>query len=317
MTNDLQTKLAQRKFKRGIEAPKEQIILQIQSKTIGCLNSFVVFSGLPKQGKSLFVTSAIASAFTSWDIFQMKLTFPEGRKRICYVDTESSDYDYYKMLERIRKQINDDKLPENFDSFLFREDSPKDIQDMIEIYLSQNPDCSILVIDGILDLIADFNNVEQSFYLVQWLKRITKKHDLLIICVLHLGKKDQHSIGHIGSYLDRKAQSVLRIEKNKEQKTIDLTSQFLRSTDEISPISIQFNTDHWQQVFQQQESILIFGYEKKQLQNRILPAERTYTEIVEYMSEFTGKGVTTCKKIVKQWIQEGDILKIGEKYKLK
>ena len=28
---------------------------------------------------------------------------------------------------------------------------------MIEIYLKENPDCSILVLDGILDLISDFN----------------------------------------------------------------------------------------------------------------------------------------------------------------
>jgi len=320
-TNDqLTERLQSRKFRQNYAPPTEDIIFQIQGKNIGTLQSFVVFSGLPKQGKSLFITSAIASAFTTWDIFGMKINFPADRKRLCYIDTESSDFDYYRVLERIKIQMIEDQMPYNFDSFLFREDAPKDIMQMIEIYLQQNPDCSILVLDGILDLISDFNNVEQSFYLVQWLKKITKKNNLLILCVLHLGKKDQNSIGHIGSYLDRKAQSVLKIEKNKEQRTIDMTSVFLRSTDEIEPISIQFQQDRWVQIktdTKETNDQMVFGMEKAQLLFRILPEPRTYSEILSFLCEFSGKGLTTCKKILRQWIQQGDIYKEGEKYKRK
>lgn len=319
MTNDLNEKLQQRKFRQNYAPPAENVVFTIQGKNIGTLQSFVVFSGLPKQGKSLFITSAIASAFTTWDIFGMKINLPRNRKRLCYIDTESSDFDYYRVLERTRQQMVEEHLPHNFDSFLFREDSPKDIMQMIEIYLNQNPDCSVLVLDGILDLIADFNSVEQSFYLIQWMKAITKKHDLLILCVLHLGKKDQNSIGHIGSYLDRKAQSVLRIEKNKEKKTIDLSAVFLRSTDDIDTISIQYQGDGWKHIQQETSTgeALIFGMEKAQLIFRILPDPKTYSEILSYLQEYTGKGQTTCKSIIRKWIQEGDIIKQNEKYKRK
>lgn len=319
MTNDLHEKLNSRKFRNGYKPPEENVIFSIQGKNIGTSQSFVCFQGLPKAGKSTFITSAIASAFTHWDIFGMKINFPKNRKRICYIDTESSDFDYYRVLERIRSQIICDPLPHNFDSFLFREDDPQDIQSMIEIYLDENPDCSVLVIDGILDLIADFNSVEQSFYLVQWLKRITKKHDLLILCVLHLGKKDQNSIGHIGSYLDRKSQSVLKIEKNKEKRTLDLIPTFLRSTDDFDPISIQSNGGQWYQVTDDpvQKGSYIFGMEKISLINKLLPDPKTYKDLIADFSEFTSKGQTTAKKIVKDWINEGSILKIGDQYQKK
>ena len=319
MTNDLHEKLISRRHKANYSPPEENILFSIKGKNIGCLQSFVCFQGLPKQGKSLFITSAIASAFTSWDIFGMKINFPPDRKRLCYIDTESSDYDFYKVLDRVRQQIITDHLPLNFDSYLMREDSPNDIKEMIDLYLQQNTDCSVLVIDGILDLIADFNNVEQSFYLIQWLKKITKIHNLLILCVLHLGKKDQNSIGHIGSYLDRKAQSVLKIEKNKDQNTIDLSATFLRSSDEFSPISIQYQSGKWYEVNSEpvNKSDYLFGLKKKTLQNRLLLEPVKYNDLVSSFSEFTGKSISTAKKIIKEWIQKGEIVKIGDQYKLK
>ena len=319
MTNDLHEKLIARKFRQGYKPPEENVIFTIQGKNIGTSQSFVCFQGLPKSSKSTYITSAVASAFTHWDIFGMKINLPKERRRICYIDTESSDFDYYRVLERIRSQIICDHLPNNFDSFLFREDSPREIQDMIETYLSENKDCSVLVIDGILDLISDFNSVEQSFYLVQWLKKITKQHDLLILCVLHLGKKDQNSIGHIGSYLDRKSQSVLKIEKNKEQKTFDLSPTFLRSCDEFEPISIRFTGSKWEQVNINQSisSEMIYGMEKKSLIIRLLSEPRKYQDLVNDLAEFIGKSQSTAKKIIKEWIAKGDILKSGELYKQK
>lgn len=319
LTNDLHEKLKTRKYQGNHKPKEENIIFTIRGKNIGTSQSFVCFQGLPKAGKSTFITSAVASAFTTFDIYQMKISFLKDRKRICYIDTESSDFDYYRVLERIRSQIITDQLPHNFDSFLFREDSPQDILQMIEIYLNENIDCSVLVIDGILDLISDFNSVEQSFYLIQWLKKITKKHDLLILCVLHLGKKDQFSIGHIGSYLDRKSQSVIKIEKNKDQKTIDLIPTFLRSSEDFDPVSIMYESGTWIEVNSNpiKKDEYIFGMEKISLINRILYEPKHYKDLIQDFCEFTGKGQTTAKKIIKNWISEGSILKIGDTYKQK
>ena len=318
MTNEkLIDKLKKRSYDKNAPIPVENIVYKIQNKTIGCLSSFVTISGLPKQGKSLFITTAIASAYIPEDIFGMKLTFPEGRNRLCYVDTESSDYDYYKVLERMRLQMRLDQLPENFDSFLFREDPHTEILQMIEIYLQQNPECSILVIDGILDLISDFNNVEQSFLLIQWLKRISKVHNLLILCVLHLGKKDGNTLGHIGSYLDRKSQSVLKVQKNKEHKTIDMEAQFLRSADDIETISITHNGYEWIQVHNQTENKHTWSADKIELIDTILNQPKEYRELLNEVTRITGKSVSTAKKLIRSWIENGDIIKQDHLYKTK
>jgi hypothetical protein len=320
MTNEeIKELIESKKFKRNHIPETEKVIFSISGKTIGCSQSFVCFQGMPKNGKSLFISSAIASAYTTWDIFGMKINFQDKRKRLCYVDTESSDFDFYRTLERIRRQTLLDQLPHNFDALSVREESPNDIQKLLEFYLEFNPDCSILVLDGILDLIQDFNNVAESFYLVQWLKKITKKHDLLIMCVLHLGKKDNLSIGHIGSFLDRKSQSVLKVEKNKEKKTIELSSTFLRSSDDFNPISIQFQGSDWHQVDSApvDKTNHVFGIDKTILLRQVLPEPKSYNALANDLCERTGKGLTTIKKILKDWIADGTIIKQNDQYKTK
>jgi hypothetical protein len=185
--------------------------------------------------------------------------------------------------------------------------------------LELNPDCSILVLDGILDLIQDFNSVGESFNLVQWLKKITKKHDLLILCVLHLGKKDNLSIGHIGSFLDRKSQSVLRVEKNKEKKTIELSSTFLRSSDDFNPISIQFQGNDWHQIDSTpvDKSNDVFGIDKAILLRQVLLEPKGYNALASDLCERTGKGLTSIKKLLKDWIADGTIVKVNDQYKTK
>jgi predicted ATP-dependent serine protease len=248
----------------------------------------------------------------------MQITFPANRQRLCYVDTESSDYDYYKVLERMKRQMNVSELPSTFDSFLFREDSHTDIVLMIELYLKQHPDCSILVIDGILDLIADFNNVEQSFHLIQWLKKITKVYNILIFIVLHLGKKEGNTLGHIGSYLDRKSQSVLKIEKNKQQRTIDLTAQFLRSADDIDTISIMHNGYEWIQTTHKTDlQEPIWTKDKIELIDRIIKEPIEFKELIHDLSIVIGKSESTAKKILREWISSGAVVKQGKFYQKK
>jgi hypothetical protein len=153
---------------------------------------------------------------------------------------------------------------------------------------------------------------------VQWLKKITKKYDLLVLLVLHLGKKDQNSLGHIGSYLDRKSQSVLRIEKNRENNTLNLAPQFLRSSEDFNPISIMYQSGSWYQVDNNQKTNdYIFGIEKISLINKVLDIPKNYNQLLIDLAEVTGKGQTTIKKLLKNWILEGSVIKIDNLYKKK
>jgi predicted transcriptional regulator len=61
----------------------------------------------------------------------------------------------------------------------------------------------------------------------------------------------------------------------------------------------------------------IYGLEKDQLLRLLFLEPVSYKQLTEALAERLGKGITTAKKIVKGWINEGTIIKSGEFYKRK
>lgn len=249
--------LALRKYDPGKTIPPEQVIFTIQDKVIGTVENYCVFSGQAKVGKSTFLTSCIASAFVPnfSDVFGMKLKPIPGRGKVCFFDTESSSYDFYRVIDRIKKFAYRETLPENLDAYNTREDNPAAIRKMIVAYLEANPDCSILIVDGFLDLVMNYNDEVETRLLTNWFKKITKQYQILLIGVLHLSKGAGQTIGHLGSNTDRWAQSTLLIEKDETTRQLICKPKFLRSADTFDPIALQSHNGQFQQVFYQHDQI--------------------------------------------------------------
>lgn len=237
--------MQKRRYRADYFPEKEKPVFTIDGKVIGTLQNFILFAGLPKAGKSTYMSAVVGSALIPDHIFNLKISFPINRNKLCYIDTESSDYDFYRQMNRIKDLTTLNPLPSNFDAFAVREDNPDIIKLYIEQYLEINKDCSVLVVDGFLDLLLNFNDEVESRKLINWFKKITKIYNILLIGVLHLGKKDGHTLGHLGSMLDRYCQSVLTIAKDKQKRTFTLEPSFLRSSDDFDPIEIFTINGKW------------------------------------------------------------------------
>lgn len=311
-----------RKYNADHIPDKENVILRIGGKAVGSTQAYVIYGGLPKAGKSSFLNSCIASAFVPYDIFTMKITLPEQRRRLCLFDTESSDYDYYKRIESIKNFAELSHLPDYFDSFQVREDGTGTIRKMVERYLELNSDCSVLVLDGLLDLIVNYNDETESSMLTKWLKKITKVYDLLIISVLHFNKSNDHTTGVIGSHSDRFAQSTLEVKKDKENNTFVMQSRFMRSDADFEPVTLMNFNGKFQQV--NNESVKKKGakasdldsMESRRLCNQIVSIPMLYSEIVDEIKERTAESNTYAKQLMKIWINNAYVVKDhNNKYK--
>lgn len=239
---DYRALLETRRFNDATDCEQEKEHFLINDSVIGTAGNFVNLVGLPKAGKSTFLSAIIASAISRKIVFDFKLFLHpgSGRGRICLFDTEQSSYDFNKTIRRIKTLAGVRDIYKNFDCFTVREDYSNEILKMIYTYLKETPQCEILVIDGLLDLIDNFNDESASKTLIKYLRRWSKQFNCLIITVLHLGKKDGHSLGHLGSFADRYAQSTLIIEKTK-QGTFACAPRFLRSGRDFTPIEIIYN----------------------------------------------------------------------------
>ena len=241
-------KLEGRRFNQDYQPPPDHKTLTIRGQLVGSTSNFVVYSGLPKTGKTTFISALLSSAIHPGEFFGMKLHLPAGRNRIAYFDTESSEYDHYRTIERIKNFTTFNRLPDNLDTYILRQDNHITIMRYIEEYLKAFPDCAVLVLDGLLDLILNYNSEEECRILIQFIKRITAQFNILLVTVLHLGKKDKETLGHLGSASDRYAQSTLIIEKDKEQQTYNLSPKFMRSDSDFETVSIKNFSGVWHEV---------------------------------------------------------------------
>lgn len=241
--------LAEREFSRDYHPPEETTILTVGDKVVGTSCNYVVFSGLPKSGKSTYITGMIASAFTPFPIFSQKLYLPPERRRVALFDTESAPYDLARSRDRITKLAGLRELPDRMDIFSLREDGPYTNRAFIEQYLAARRDCAVAVIDGLLDLCVDYNDVTHTRDVTDYLKRITKVYDVCLILVLHLSKNTGETLGHLGANTDRWAQSTVTIKKDKETKAMILEPKFLRSSDDFEPLAITYDPslDKWRE----------------------------------------------------------------------
>jgi hypothetical protein len=241
--------LSRRRFDADTQIVPDKIYFTIEDginepAVIGTAGNFVSITGLPKARKSTIIGAMIASFLIAKPVYTFCLKIHKDKTKIAIFDTEQSEYDFKRNVTAI-ESITGYTTKEVFlflDAFLLREDDSNNILMIINEYLKNNNDTGIVIIDGLLDLIDNMNDEGASKRLIRTLKKWAKKHDILIITVLHLGKKDNSSIGHIGSASDRYAQSTLTVEKTKDGNTT-ITGKYLRSTKDFEMIEIMWNND--------------------------------------------------------------------------
>jgi hypothetical protein len=243
--------LHDRQYKNGYQPPATQRMFVIGDRTVGTMNNIIVFSGLPKTGKSSFLSAAIASAFLPYSVYTISTHLPDKRKGVLLIDTESSEDDFYKQVGRIKTSIGKDKMPNNFHAFMLRDCNASEIKEYTEYYLQLHPEISIVYIDGFLDLLMNYNDERESKQIIDWLKRITKQYNILCVGVVHTGKKDNHTLGHFGSMIDRYCQSVLLVEKDdkKQLPLHELKAKLMRSDCNFDPVVLENNKGVFTQIF--------------------------------------------------------------------
>jgi hypothetical protein len=79
-----------------------------------------------------------------------------------------------------------------------------------------------VIIDGIGDLCLDPNDPEEALALIDEIHRLAIQFDTVVVCVLHEnpGSEIGKTRGHLGSQLERKAETNLRLEKDAHGVTV-------------------------------------------------------------------------------------------------
>ena len=198
-----------------LQSDKGDSIIPIALGTYGNLS---VITAPPKTKKTFFV-SLLASAYLSGkNIYTGNIKGHRGSGNLIHFDTEQGNWHAAKVFKRpfdMDNTIEADK----YHTFALRTIGFKERLEFIEYYLRDKIDKpSLVIIDGVADLLADVNNIEQTNQLVSALMRISTQYNCHILSVIHQNYGSDKMSGHLGSYLAKKVETHIELVANTVNK---------------------------------------------------------------------------------------------------
>lgn len=180
-----------------------------------------------KQGKT-FVCSVLMASVLGCTDFGFESTKPNAK--VVYFDTEQNEANTVKVGRRVYYLCKwpEGETNERLTVLGLRGAEIADRLPIIEAAIKDvKPDFA--VIDGVADLIPNFNDIEESSNLINKLMEITKEANCALCCVLHTNKAqdDEGMKGHLGTLLQQKASDVFSAKKDND--TINVTETDCRN----------------------------------------------------------------------------------------
>lgn len=198
-------------------------VVAVNGVPLGTQDNLFCITGGEGTGKSNYIAAILAGTLGS-ERLQAEQTLglevtanPKGLAVLHY-DTEQSEAQLYKNLEKTLRRAGIKSVPEFYHSLylasLSRKDRLKIIRESMDLFHHKHCGIHLVVIDGIADLIRSANDETESIAIVDELYRLAGIYNTCIICVLHFVPNGIKLRGHIGSELQRKAAGILSIEKD-------------------------------------------------------------------------------------------------------
>ena len=214
------------------ELPDEQPLISIDGSCICSRGNISAICGEAKSKKTFLASALVASAMAIPldKLNNFKNVDKDMNMNVLWVDTEQGERHVRRVIERISvmtgAKMGGLVAEPRLMTLSLRELSPQERYTMMVETLYHYP-FDLVVIDGIADLQRNTNDLEESDALVGALMALSTKTNTHILCVLHTNPGSDKARGHLGSALQRKAESVVYVHRNGECSVVE--PQFCRN----------------------------------------------------------------------------------------
>ena len=187
---------------------------------IGTYGNFSFIQAPPKSMKTFFV-SLLGSAFCNpKGKFTKGMSSFRDKKHFVHFDTEQGEWHAQRVFKRIQ-WMNKGLSLDFYHTFALRKISYRSRIDFIEYYLDcmreEGKEIGLVVIDGVADLVSDANNLEESSAIVQKIMAWTTIYNCHIVTVIHSNNGSDKPTGHLGSFLEKKAETQIQLSRDENK----------------------------------------------------------------------------------------------------
>ena len=194
-----------------------QPIIKQGDKIVVSRGNILTVQGRAKTYKTFLVSGMVAAALDEG----LGMNGTRDVNRVLYVDTEQSDAHTQIVLKRIYRLL-DMPLDTEDDSVIMlalrKENATERLSYAIQAIEELRPD--LVVIDGVRDLVADFNSIYESSKVVGKLMELSAAYNCAIVTIIHQNKGDNNARGHLGTELMNKSETVLQVVRDRSVATV-------------------------------------------------------------------------------------------------
>lgn len=226
------------------EYPEKECLFMLNNVGFIAKGEISAIKGKQKQGKTQLISILIAAILCGrWNNIERSC---DHQPKVMVFDTEQHPADVSLAYKRACKMagLAFENYHDIYRSYILRD--VYDISELKNVIVSQiaehRPD--IVFIDGIVDLIKDFNEVVESKDVVDWLCQVASYFDCAVVSVLHENKRDddKNMRGHLGTRISQKSTTTLECVKDKKTGIFTVSSADTRRKP-IDDFSFEFDAD--------------------------------------------------------------------------
>ena len=303
-------------------------VLNLRGQRICTPGNLTVLSSQAKSGKSGVLGAILASiAYAQTqatdenppevDLLGFEAA-PTESKAVILFDTEQAPYDAWQLVRRSVERANLCDLPGNFRCYRLSDVSTAERLEMLEFEMARSAqECGgvyMLLIDGVADLCRDPNDALEAFALVDGLVRLAVTYKCPIVLILHenpagaTGGRNNKTRGHLGSQLERKAESNLKIIKGADGVSV-LFAEVCRASNipRERGVSFAWNDQASMHATVERDPNAADNAKRAKHQAAVdivfagTTAELRYGELVGRIIELAGKKEPTAKTWIRNW----------------
>lgn len=237
----------------GISEPKP-ILMAAGEMPIAHKNSIILIqgkSGTHKSRLASIISALLIGTDKEKEIIGLTRN-PDEDFSVLYVDTERN---LMSQLPTAMKQIMcDAELTDTVPHFdlsvcplinvnrFNRFKVLKSFVEQMKVHENRDGRHIVVVLDVITDCVSDFNQLGESYNLIDLMNSTINQEDVTFVCIIHENPGTDKARGHLGTELNNKASTVLQINESKQPGIFCIKTMKSRNTAKGFEVHVKFDT---------------------------------------------------------------------------
>lgn len=185
--------------------------------------SFSLIQGKQKSKKTIFLVLAVAAFLRRQFCTDSVMMEGIGGGIVLWFDTEQGESYAARSMKLILTLSGHETTPRLIYCDL-RKYTPKERLEIIHAAIARTPEARLVVIDGLIDLITNWREPEESHELFTKLLRWCSTYNVHISGVLHQNKADRNAREIVGTIASQKCEIEITVEADQTDKARSIVS---------------------------------------------------------------------------------------------